>query len=425
MPPGSSRSSFPSKRRIRTCLFVSISVALLVNTLVVFVAMHGQEGHGGYHHGVLRGGSSSGSSSSRSFASFSRDLASSFWSSPQISEEAYWREMILPIDGGNTSSVCNKQQFHKTNLEDSYNNNNKNRTTFQDDIRFFVEQHPNTPGVCNLPPTNPICQEKQYAVILYYYYYYHGDSPGTGNNIPTDRSMRSLVTHIMALLTYPSAGAIYLILPQQFSNRMDRKSTGKYWRLIQQWIDRGVVRMITATFLWEPLATILRPDSIPTTQAVLWLDATRRKDWNGTLFKSQLHSWRQRPDGLMGQRYNSIPELCRVPSLHGMMMHRNYLCLTNHPVVKQFLQQYERSQLMNWTDMTNVLSLILMQLSSRRYDMIPSATSDAKHDTTTNFPMLPRMLQYFGCPCSQNVQEHTKERFSNHCQDDVSLSTTG
>jgi hypothetical protein len=396
-----------------------ISVAFLVNSFLVFVTIHGQQEHvEGSFHGLLRVGGSKNSDNLWWIFHQGSPVTSS-----RLTEREYWHRM-LQQDGLNASD-CNRNRTISYLKE--VNNKNSNYSTtisnsFRDDIRIHVQQHPNAPA-CVPPPTEPQCHEASYSVLLYYYCSHNEYIPDEVD----DRSLlRPLVTRIMALLAYPSVHDIHLVVSNHVAARWEgsdknQPKIGKYGQRIRQWEDQGKIHIYVTTAtktLWDVVAKVA--NSIQT-QSVLWIDAAPRKDWNGTMLKSQLHFWRRHPDVITVQRSEVMDGRqlqqqhrldCHVPSLHGMMIHHHYLCLLSHPVVKMFVQKHSALWLEDRMDATTVaISLVLLHASpwaDAWYTMTQTTNNDYssrdEHKVTSRSPStIPLLLEYFGCPCIPDI----------------------
>jgi hypothetical protein len=421
-----------SWRRTVKWLLVMISLAFLVNSFLVFVTIHGQQEYQeGSLHSLLRGGSKNYEDLWWMFHDGS-PLVSSLLTN-HITEHEYWHRMLQ--HDGHTTSDCNSSNMNKTI---SYTNHSATTTSttislsnsFQNDIRIHVQQHPNAPA-CLPPPTEPQCDETHYSVLLYYFT--HETSSQVDDDDDDDSALlRPLVTRIMALLAYPTVQDIHLIVPNHVAarwnggwHRKNQSTIGKYGQRIQQWEDQGKIHSYATTStktLWDVVTTL--PNFIQT-QSVLWLDAAPRKDWNGTMLKSQLVYWRLHPDVMTVQRFIGIRHsqeqqqvICHVPSMHGMMVHRHHLCLLSHPVVKMFVQQHSALWLKEVEEderilaTTLIMSLVLLHASPLTdvWYTLTARVDDNNDDDHTTIPedknkrpishsVSSLLLEYFGCPC--------------------------
>jgi hypothetical protein len=396
-----STKSWLSWRRLRVCLFALISTGLLVNTLIVVVTLHGQEEGVTHHHSLLRGGSDI--QSALASLDFLHSSASSM-AYPRITEEEYWNEIL--------------QYSNSSNCKLSSNNSN-HTTPFHSDIRSYIQRNPNAPSGCSLPPTQPLCQETQYSVVLYHSSEFQAfDSQG-------DQAFRPLVIHVMALLAYPSLQDIHLIVSDDFVAKMGTNVNAKYSGRILQWKEQRNIQIHTAQSLWEAVSTVQNSIS---TQAVAFLDASQPKDWNGTLLKAQLHQWRRHPNQLVAHRYNPVipKDTCQFPSLNGMMMHRNHLCVWNHPVVQRYVQQQHSSNFksLDWNVAAAAMSLVLLQ-ASPGYEMVSANIAIANQLSLGDLTMLEDLVKYFGCTCKHASNDHNGSKaMEKICPDSMQVEST-
>jgi hypothetical protein len=182
----------------------------------------------------------------------------------------------------------------------------------------------------------------------------------------------------------------------------------KYAKRIQYWNEKDVVNVIPSASLWDGLNRLDVPS-----ESILWIDGdhyynnyfgnsnsnnnnNHNKDIpiNGTKLKGRLRVWREIPNALVipgGDAntdvnnnnivshprqqqataatsssttcpFSSFPFL----SLHGMMMHKNYLCYLNHPIIGSDLRNYTDSlqQQKNDSDINTSTDKSIINLSS-------------------------------------------------------------
>ena len=202
-----------------------------------------------------------------------------------------------------------------------------------------------TAPTCYLPPTN--CtgagEEEQYSVVVY----------------SQARNLRRLLLNIMSFQMYPSVGDVTLLLLSSSSSQdfllTDQKD--KYGQRLWKWNQTGTIRILlyqTAkdhnSSLWSALSTLH-----PNHQGVLFMDGDVKKHWNGTSLKTTFGAWKQHSRSLLvvgddtraaTTSPSRVPESttesyfsCPLNQLHGTMIHRNWLCFLNHPLLRP-IQQY-------------------------------------------------------------------------------------
>lgn len=272
---------------------------------------------------------------------------------------------------------------------------------FSTALRTYMKENPNL-SLCIPPPTRPLCEVSQYTVVIY----------ATGKN-----SLRLLFTHIMAFLAYPSVSDIHLILAINEDGLL--KDT-KYGTRIVNWIEQGVIKVIFAdgrggdalSSLWDTAIDKLVEDKDVHSETILWINGDLPKTWNGTTFKSRMHTWRENPDALSitglfttstsvsGERNGGATTVCRYPLLHGTIMHRNYLCYLNHPVTSH-VRRYANQ--CGWDASTEAIGIYLYSIS-HGYHVV----RDPRDNSTLATDIGPRLenhettepiLKYFGCQC--------------------------
>jgi hypothetical protein len=190
-------------------------------------------------------------------------------------------------------------------------------------------------------------------------------------------------------------------------------------------------------------------------ESVLWIDGDRLLDsrtknngrniGNGTVLEHRFRVWREAPNTLLiprensivsaeasridgrGDKSNSRSPVCAFPLLHEMMMHTNYLCYLNHPVVGSELRNYTDSLVkandstqngkyrdnLSWDTTTIAMAMLLFSIGdgyvvenadyssdgaaadSPRFSLDSAAVDDGTLAASTE-----EISNYFGCPCS-------------------------
>jgi hypothetical protein len=182
----------------------------------------------------------------------------------------------------------------------------------------------------------------------------------------------------------------------------------KYAKRIQYWNENDVINVIPTTSLWDGLNRLDVPS-----ESILWIDGDHYYNSylsninninnhnndnliNGTKLKGRLRVWREIPNALIipegdantddsnnnivsqqqqqqqqtaaATRSSTTCPFSSFPllSLHGMMMHKNYLCYLNHPIIGSDLRNYTDSlqQQKNDSDSDNNTDKSIINLSS-------------------------------------------------------------
>ena len=164
-------------------------------------------------------------------------------------------------------------------------------------------------------------------------------------------------------------------------------------------------------------------NSYVSTESILWIDGNQSKDWNGTMLKTTLHTWRENPSQVLVHDYipihqdNDLFGCPVVPSLHGMMMHKSFLCLLNHPIMSHLRNmttttttttEKSSSASANWNMTTISMALILLLYTRESH-----IQSIDYHDKLTPrlIPLgelLLPIMDYLGYPCFSD--EHLSQR---------------
>lgn len=297
-----------------------------------------------------------------------------------------------------------------------------------------------TTTTCYLPPTTA-CYESHYSVVMY----------------SKAKNLRRLLLNLMTFQSYPSVNDITLIVPSAETLRSDRA----YGTRILDWDDRGTIHLLvveasSTTSLWASLGQQLKPK----TSAILWVDGDVQKDWNGTSFRTNFDIWRQNTRSLVasfsGHDENNRPETgsstatalsqqqqCPHNRLHGTLMHQNWLCFLNHPVMdplKQYLEPHDGTAAATtneWGVIFNGLSILWNQIGQGQIMVMASSplpnhrpitvvqppkrpiqtTPIVTTTTTTHLSpssiKLATILDYFGCACEVNFIDTPKPLESN------------
>ncbi len=389
-------------------------------------------------------------------------------STTQFSTESrIWHRMLLQQDQNNGTSrhpLCNKNQTSTKPLPPF---------GFSKTVRAYVrEKESSKKGYCHAPPSEPSCQSLQYSVVIY-------SNGNNGNGVDSsNRYWRNIVVWVMKFLANPSVQRVNLILrdEQPFNNNTsavtkrrtsvnfisDRSSTlensanrNKYAKRVLNWSQKGVVNVISASSLWDAIDRLEVPS-----ESVLWLNGDHSVDSqshvaNDTVLNHRFHAWREVSNALVipeeasliplktiDNAKGSIDEsVCSFPLLHEMMMHTNYLCYLNHPVVGSQLRNYTKSIKLKidandgmqnaydnsndlaWDITTVAVGMLLFSIgdgyvisdastatnfASNSLTALQSAGDDALATYTED------ISNYFGCPCSMATPRLSSSN-KRHC----------
>lgn len=250
---------------------------------------------------------------------------------------------------------------------------------------------------CYLPPSTA-CAKTQYSVLMY----------------SRALNLRRLVRNLMSFLAYPSVHDITLILPSADSLHSLQWDVG-YGSRILDWKNQGTIQIVFEPTLWESLGKVR-----PRESAVLWVDGDRGKDWNGTKFRTTFRIWRQHVRALItpsvasfamnASADNFLSQCQGIQDVHGSMMHRNWICFLQHPVLnplRNFLESFK-----SWEITINGLSIIFNQLSEGHILALGASaiqspatlvSTDLQPSTTILSSVLSHVVTYFGCGCAVNA----------------------
>ena len=382
-------------------------------------------------------------------------------SKPQFSTESrLWHRMLLQQEQNNGTSrqhLCNKNQTSTKPLPPF---------GFSETVRAYVHENESSKkGYCHAPPSEPSCQSLQYTVVIY-------SNGNNGNGVESsNRYWRNIVVWAMKFLANPSVQRVNLILrdEQPHNNNTlavtkrrisdnyisDRNSTpenfanrNKYAKRVLHWSKKGVVNVVSASSLWDAIDRLEVPS-----ESALWINGDHSVDLqshvsNDTALNHRFHTWRETPNALMIPEETSLIPLktigesvCSFPLLHEMMMHTNYHCYLNHPVVGSELRNYTKSvkrqinandRIQNAYDNSNDLE---WDITTVAVGMLLFSIGDgyviSDASTATNFASNSLMTlhsagddalatytedisNYFGCPCSMVVPRLSPSN-KRHC----------
>ena len=341
---------------------------------------------------------------------------------------------------------------------------------------------------CLAPPSKPACESFQYTVVIYFgrshqdddeVYREFNSSAGLKIRRPKRGHIywRNVVVGTMKYLAYPSVQRVNLVLREKESHDTidpvssanisadsrprtnaleDCAKRDKYAKRVLNWSRDGVVNVVSTASLWDAIDRLEVPSD-----STLWIDGDFHPDHSrtgsnsnktdnnavaatGTMLKQRFHTWRETPNALVIPKVNNIVpaplferndrhedetahSVCSLPLLHGMMMHTNYLCYLNHPVVGSELRNYsdsfrrrmgsndgipksDRYEDLSWEVTTIAIGMLLFSVGEgyviedhRFYDgdyrssfPLPAAASGNKAFAAS----AEEISKYLGCQCS-------------------------
>ena len=299
------------------------------------------------------------------------------------------RSPLLPIKGfpGHVHAFVNQS--------DSNNNREPSLSLrgSSSDTHPRIRKH----SVCYYPPATS-CSRTRYSVLMY----------ASGHNL------RRTLLNLMACMAYPSINGITLILPYADSLQDQLQKNVLYGSRIWDWKTQGTIQIVSEPTMWESVSQVQAKES-----AVLWINGDSLKNWNGTIFRTNFRLWRQHSRALVafgdiGSPNHASTEVSwsMFPTygMHGTMMHRNWFCFLQHPVLdplRRFLVPADR-----WEDVLSGLSILFNQLGvghvlavqpgdiSKQTSLASSKTSLSINQGNAASSLTLTILEYFGCSCA-------------------------
>jgi len=257
------------------------------------------------------------------------------------------------------------------------------------------------PSTCYFP-AETACSKTQYSVLMY----------------SQASDLRRLMLNLMACMAYPSIHDITLILPSTDASLSDllRSDSNSYGSRISDWKDQGTIQIVSQSTLWESISQVKVKES-----GILWIDGDRRKTWNGTKFRTIFRSWRQNSRAIIAtsldedgpNRVNNDTTSSWTivrDGLHGAMLHRDWLCFLQHPVVEPLRRYLEPEG--SWGSILSALTILFNQLGEGHILLRPKGerrhVKATDHKTVQGLipPSSERMsniLNYFGFICIKDV----------------------
>eukprot|EP00531_Pseudo-nitzschia_arenysensis_P020737 CAMPEP_0116116178 /NCGR_PEP_ID=MMETSP0329-20121206/900_1 /TAXON_ID=697910 /ORGANISM="Pseudo-nitzschia arenysensis, Strain B593" /LENGTH=270 /DNA_ID=CAMNT_0003609657 /DNA_START=577 /DNA_END=1389 /DNA_ORIENTATION=+ len=235
---------------------------------------------------------------------------------------------------------------------------------------------------------------------------------------------------------------------REISSLEDSASRNKYAKRVLRWNRKGVVNVVSAFSLWDAIERLEVPS-----ESVLWVNGDHPVESehgvaNETVLNNRFDAWRETPNALaipqetslipiaptiekQGDKSNNDEYMCSYPLLHEMMMHTNYLCYLNHPVVGSELRSYTNSMIRpietktikenndyaihnSWDTTTVAIGMLLFSIGDgyvKSDAESSSAAANLSYDSRNAIPFAAGsdstlatytedISNYFGCPCS-------------------------
>jgi hypothetical protein len=288
-------------------------------------------------------------------------------------EQVLWRRLLLQ-----ETSECPQ---HNSSATTNNNNNSNNNNTlpafgFSAAVNQFLESPETTSqSTCYFPP-NQSCHVTKYSVVVV--------SNGT--------NLRQLFLNLMSFLSYPSLQDLTLILP------LDRDTLNRdrdYGKRLLEWNKQNKIRLLPFHSLWWAIQH-LEPQS----EAVLWMNGDNsRKDWNGTVLKSHLQRWKRQSSSLvvtnaLQQQQHDDGASCLVSQLHGLVLHRDFLCYLDHPVIDP-LRHY--TEPLGWEASLQAMGMLFQHVADGHVESSGYQTTTIPPPVTKSLKLLKATQDYFGC----------------------------
>jgi hypothetical protein len=288
-------------------------------------------------------------------------------------EQVLWRRLLQE-----TSECAQESKSIATNTK----NNTLPAFGFSAAVNRFIDSADITSqSTCYFPPSLS-CHVTKYSVIVV--------SNGT--------NLRQLFLNLMSFLSYPSLQDLTLILP------MDRDALEQdrdYGKRLLEWDKQKKIRLLPLQSLWWAMQH-LEPQS----EAVLWMNGDGRKDWNGTVLKSHMQMWRQQSSSLMAT--NALQHgggvACLVPQLHGLVVHRDFLCYLDHPVIDP-LRHY--TEPLGWEATQHAMGMLFQRVAN---GLVESSVYQTNPVLTKSLKLLKTTQDYFGCCTSSSAIPDSSEK---------------
>ncbi len=338
---------------------------------------------------------------------------------------------------------------------------------FAKSVRAYVREHENRsstpnngdsmpPVYCLSPPSVPSCLSTQYTVVIYSSGHVRNHDNSVDTKTKKNSYWRNIVVGTMKFLAYPSVKRVNLVLRDTNVVVHQRKSSlledaakrNKYAQRVLNWNRNGDANILVVSSLWDAIDRLDVPS-----ESVLWIDGdySLLKTSNDTELNDYFHAWREIPNALAVADETSLASLplsngrlpkekasgdtCSFPLLHEMMLHANYLCYLNHPVVGSELRNYTKTlekkiirdfgtsrgynlDQLSWDITTTAMGMLLFSVGDGYFvkNMDHSSTTAADSISDLSMPLhsaagdhaalanyIKDLSRYFGCSCSTSI----------------------
>jgi hypothetical protein len=289
-------------------------------------------------------------------------------------EQVLWRRLLQE------TSECSQQKSIATN--------NKNNTLpafgFSAAVNQFLDAADTTSqSTCYFPPSRS-CHVTKYSIIVV--------SNGT--------NLRQLFLNLMSFLSYPSLQDLTLIIPLD-RDTLDRDRD--YGKRLLEWNKQKKIRLLPLHSFWWAMKHVE-----PQSEAVLWMNGDARKDWNGTNIKSRLQRWKQQSSSLVvtNALQHDDGAACLVPQLHGLVVHRDFLCYLDHPIIDP-LRLY--TEPLGWEAAQQAMGMLFQHVANGH---VESSGYQVSTPVTKSLQLVKTTQDYFGCCKSPLAMPDSSEKCS-------------
>lgn len=291
-------------------------------------------------------------------------------------EQVLWHRLLQE------TSECAQQKSIATNNKDK---NTLPAFGFSAAVNRFLDSADTTSqSTCYFPPTRS-CHITKYSVIVV--------SNGT--------NLRQLLLNLMSFLSYPSLQDLTLIIPLD-RDTLDRDR--EYGKRLLEWNKQKRIRLLPLQSFWWAMKH-LEPQS----EAVLWMNGDGRKDWNGTVIKSHLQRWKQQSSSLVvtNALQHDDGAACLVPQLHGLVVHRDFLCYLDHPVIDPLRHYMEP---LGWEAAQQAMAMLFQHVANGNVESSGYQTSTNTSTVTKSLQLVKTTQDYFGCCKSPSAMPDSSEK---------------
>ena len=266
----------------------------------------------------------------------------------RIPENVLWHQIL---DYRNRTN-CHDREANTTGI------------SFHEKVDSFMKDQKS--GGCFLPPSTS-CNARKFSAVVY----------------TIEQNTRNLFLTLMTLMSYGPVNDISWIgyAPDFELMPKDRK----YKERIERWIAKGNINFISMnSSLWTAMQ-YLQPQS----EAVVWIDGDRPKDFMLSSLKESLGVWRGDSRSIIASHIEK-DDTCSFPLLHGLLLPRDYLCYLNHPLMKYFRETVQKEDLKRIPDSI----ALVFQVLADGYVSIPSVKKKGRIKKNRT------QLDSFACTCT-------------------------